>query len=98
MIKNLCLLHVVFATKRREMTITEENKRELYAYIFGLLKNHKCYTYRINGIANHIHILFDLNPTIALSDIIREIKLSTNKWIRLNAGKFPYFWSWADWG
>lgn len=96
MSKTLCILHIVFATKRREMTITEEYKRELYAYIYGILKNNNCFVYRINGIPNHIHLLIDLSPTISVSNLVKDIKLATNNWIKQNNDKFPYFTCWGE--
>jgi REP element-mobilizing transposase RayT len=49
----------------------------------------------VNGTENHIHILSDLHPNIALSDYIKEIKTATNHWAR-ESGKFPDFVSWAE--
>lgn len=46
--------HVVFGTKGRHQTITPEHRKELYAYIFAIFKENKCYVYRINGMADHI--------------------------------------------
>ncbi len=31
----------------------------------------------INGIENHIHLLINLHPSVRLSDLVRDIKLST---------------------
>jgi Transposase IS200 like. len=44
---------------------------------------------------NHIHILSDLHPRVALSDYIKEIKTATNRWMR-ESGNYPYFKSWAE--
>jgi REP element-mobilizing transposase RayT len=51
--------------------------------------------YRINGTENHIHILSDLHPTIALSDYIKEIKTASNRWMK-ESGNYPEFISWAE--
>jgi REP element-mobilizing transposase RayT len=51
--------------------------------------------YRINGTRDHIHILSDLHPTIALSNYIKEIKTASNTWMK-NSGNFPNFSAWAD--
>lgn len=87
--------HVVFATKHRKRTIPMEKRKILYAYIYKILQNHNCYTYRINGFVDHVHILFDLNPTIALADLIRDIKRSTTLMLR-NDEQFPDFESWGS--
>lgn len=94
MSKTKMLIHIVFATERRMPFIPEEFKRDLYNYIFGILKNKGCYTYRINGMTDHVHILIDLNPTIALSDLIRDVKRSSSLWMKENES-FP---NKANWG
>ena len=44
---------------------------------------------------DHIHILSDLHPSIALSDYMRDIKTSSSIWLK-QVGDFPLFKGWAD--
>ena len=60
----------------------------------GYVKNKNCLLYRINGVENHIHIFCDLNPSIALSDFIKDMKASSSIWLK-KSGKFPDFQGWA---
>ena len=89
------LYHIVFRTKNSQKTLNIENSEELYKYIWGIIKNKKCVLYRINGIEDHIHILSDLHPSIALSDYVRDIKTATSIWLK-EFGKFPKFEGWSD--
>jgi len=89
------LYHVVFRTKDGRKTLLPEHSRELYAYFSGILKNKGCFLYRINGMEDHIHILCDLKPTIALADFMRDIKTSASLWLK-QSGKFPAFVGWAE--
>lgn len=86
---------IVFGTKYRKMTIAEENCEQLYKYIWGITKNKKCKLYRINGIEDHIHIFSDLHPSTSLADYIKDIKVSSNGWMK-NSGLFPEFEGWQD--
>ena len=95
MSKTCLLCHVVFGTKRRRPTITPEFKRDLYNYIFGLIKKRNCTVVRINGISDHIHILLDLHPSVALADLVKVIKQGSNNWLKSNAS-FPLFEGWAS--
>lgn len=70
-------------------------KAELYNYIFGILKNNNCFVHRINGMSDHVHILFDLNPSNALADIVKAIKRCSTLWLKGN-GIFPYFEGWQE--
>ncbi len=51
--------------------------------------------YRINGVENHLHILTDIHPSIALADFMRDIKVSTSMWMK-ESGLFPTFNGWAE--
>jgi REP element-mobilizing transposase RayT len=89
------LYHIIFCTYNRENTIPLEYQEVLYKYIRGIIKNRKGFLYRINGMENHIHILSDLHPTVALSDYIKEIKTASNRWMKAT-GNYPAFTSWAE--
>ena len=43
----------------------------------------------------HIHILTDLHPSIALADFIRDIKTASSIWLK-DSDYFPNFTGWAD--
>jgi len=89
------LYHIVFRTKDSRKTITQEHARELYAYIMGYIKNKKGFLYRINGMEDHIHILCDLHPTLALADFMRDMKSNSSVWMK-ETGKFISFNGWAE--
>ena len=88
------LYHIVFRTKRSEKTINQDHSAELYKYIWGIINNKKCVLYRINGMEEHIHILSDLHPSVALADYIKDIKVSSAKWMKAS-GLFPTFDGWG---
>lgn len=88
--------HIVFATKYRQRTInTEELREKLYAYIFGFLQNKKCYVFRIGGMSDHVHMALDLNPQIALADLVRDMKRSSGIFMSAANG-FVDFMGWGD--
>ena len=84
---------IVFGTKYRKPVIVKKYDEELYKFIYGIIKNNHCHLYRINGIEDHIHIMSDLHPSICLSDYVKEIKVSSSKWMK-ECGKFPEFEEW----
>ena len=89
------LYHLVFRTKNSQKTIVPAHSKELYAYILGIIRNKNCFLYRINGMEDHIHILCDLHPSLALADYMRDLKTSSSIWTK-QSGKFPDFKGWAD--
>ncbi|KAB7730933.1 IS200/IS605 family transposase [Rudanella paleaurantiibacter] len=88
------LYHIVFGTKHRKPTIPDEHCTELYRYIWGVVKNQNCRLYRVNGVADHIHILSDLHPSVSLADFVKAIKVGSSLWMKAN-GNFPAFEGWA---
>lgn len=88
------IFHIVINTYAREMTIPDDTREHLYRYIWSIIKSRGCKLYRINGIGNHIHMLIELSPTIALSDLVRDIKQGSSKWAKRQA-YFPEFRGWG---
>jgi len=86
-------LHVVFSVKRRQNLIHNDWKEELYKYICGIVNGKEQKVYAIGGVADHIHILLSIKSNIALSDLVRDIKANSSKWINekgLVTGKFQW--------
>ena len=76
------LYQLVFTTKNQEKTLEEPYREILYRFIWGLLEKKRCHLYRIGGVEDHIHIITHIHPSIALADIIKEIKLSSSSLIK----------------
>jgi len=89
------LSHIIFRTKRSQMTIHEEHAKELYCYIWGIIKNMNCILLQINGMPNHLHLFVQYPPTLAVSDLVRVIKANSSQWAK-KSGYFPLFTGWAS--
>lgn len=74
-------IQVVFAIKGRHSLIQQQWEEELFKYISGIVINKGQKMLAINGTSNHIHILIGLKPNCRLSDLVREIKKSSNAFI-----------------
>jgi len=75
--------------KNREIVLGKNKK--LLDYLSGILKNNKCHIYSIGIHGATLQILFSLNPDIALSELVNDIKISTERYIKENniAPDFP---------
>ncbi len=86
-------IHVVFAVQGRQNLIPEEHKEELHKYITGIVQNKKQKLIAINSMPDHSHIFIGMKPSLALSDLVRDIKnnssnfINEKKWVR---GKFNW--------
>jgi REP element-mobilizing transposase RayT len=74
-------IQVVFAVKGRAGLIGKEWKDQLYKYITGIIQKHNHKVLAINGVSDHIHILFGMRPTQSLSELMQDVKGSSSKFI-----------------
>ncbi|MCC6722401.1 MAG: IS200/IS605 family transposase [Bacteroidia bacterium] len=88
-------IQVIFAVKGRDSLIQSKWEEELYKYISGIVKNKEQKMLAINGMPDHIHFLMGMKPSCCLSDLVREIKKSSNEFI--NEKKFlPFKFQWQE--
>jgi REP element-mobilizing transposase RayT len=86
-------IQFVFAVKHRESLIKREWKDDLYKYVTGIVQNNKCKMLAVGGMPDHIHIFIGYKPTIAIPDLIKDIKLASGSWIndnRLTSHRFNW--------
>jgi REP element-mobilizing transposase RayT len=86
-------IQIVFAVKRRQNLIQKNWKDELHKYICGIVNGKGQKVYAIGGVEDHIHILVSIKPNISISDLVRDIKANSSKWINENEfvrGKFQW--------
>ncbi|MGH7142999.1 MAG: IS200/IS605 family transposase [Planctomycetota bacterium] len=87
--------HVVFAAKDRRPVFHKENREELFRYLTGVLKRRQSLLFVINGVEDHLHILTTLHPSVALADLVKDLKVSSSGWIKRKQ-LFPGFKGWQD--
>ena len=89
------IYHVVLRTHRSEKAIAEEYEAELYAYMNGIINHLDGKLYRIGGMPDHVHLLVSLPATLAMAPFVKELKVSTSKWMKANP-HFPLFTGWSQ--
>ncbi|MBL9144226.1 MAG: IS200/IS605 family transposase [Verrucomicrobiaceae bacterium] len=89
------IYHLVFATKLREPALTKSRRDDLYRFMWGMLNQRQCHMFRIGGVEDHVHILTSLHPTIALSNLVKELKTASSVWIK-GEHVFPQFTHWQE--
>jgi putative transposase len=86
-------VHVVFSVKGRANLVSEKWKERLYQYITGIITNKNQKLMVINGMPDHLHLLIGLKPDCNLSDLVRDIKSNSSRWIneqKFVTGKFEW--------
>ncbi|MDD3722025.1 MAG: IS200/IS605 family transposase [Lutibacter sp.] len=78
---NKIWIHAIWATKERTPFITENVESKIYDFMSVQLREIGCPVRIINGMPDHIHCLFLLNPQKSISEIIKQIKGSSSHFI-----------------
>jgi len=86
-------IHIVFSVKGRQNLILKSFREELHKYITGIVQNRDQKMLAVYCMPDHTHILIGLRPSISISDLVRDIKASSSKFIndkKMVRGKFNW--------
>lgn len=86
-------IQVVFAVKGRENLIKPDYREKIQKFITGIVTNRNQKLYQISIMPDHTHILIGINPDMTISDLVRDIKAGSSKFINDNnlvKGKFNW--------
>lgn len=75
------LTHIVYSTKNRRPLIDSDLVSRLFPYFGGIVRQLGGTLFTVNGVEDHVHLLAQLPPTIAVADAIGKIKGSSTHWI-----------------
>jgi putative transposase len=77
-------VHVVFAVKHREHILIKRIRPRVLEYISGIITSLGHKSIIVNGVSDHVHILFGLNPSKSISDTVHDIKRGSSLFININ--------------
>ncbi len=87
--------HVVFSTKNREPWLTPEIRERLFPFLGGIARNNKMVALNISGVADHVHLLLRIPPSLAVSKAVQLLKGGSSKWMHDTFPQVAAF-SWQD--
>lgn len=86
-------IQIVFAVQGRQNLLAKEWRQEVFKYMSGIIKNKGQKPIIVNGVEDHVHAFVGSKPAMALSDLVRDIKNNSSKFINDNnwiKGKFNW--------
>lgn len=86
-------IQIIFAVKGRENLMAKSWNQEVHKYIAGIIKGKEQKPIIVNGVADHVHCFVGLKPSIPISDLVRDIKNNSSKFVNeksLVKGKFQW--------
>lgn len=88
-------IQIVFAVRGRENLLSKNWREELFKYIAGIIseKGHK--TLIVGGVSDHVHVFVGLRPAASISDLVRDIKNNSSRFIN-ERGYIKGHFSWQE--
>lgn len=87
--------HVVFSTKMRDQLILPGPEIDIHQHIMEQLLRHECHPIVVNGMSDHLHLLFAANYKKSLMEIMRDVKGETSFWAN-KTRLMPFKLEWQD--
>ena len=84
-------IHAVFSTKHRAPLIDGRWREDLHSVMGGILRNRRCDLIAAGGIVDHMHLLVRIPATLAVADMIRDVKAHSSAW-RHEGGDSQFAW------
>jgi putative transposase len=76
------LVHLVFSTKNRAPMLEPKLRANLHLYLAATLREHDCPPLQVGGVEDHVHLLFALSRTLAISKVVEIVKTKSSRWIK----------------
>jgi REP element-mobilizing transposase RayT len=87
------IIQIVFSTLGRENLIRESFREELEKYITSIIQNDGSKLLSIYCMPDHCHALIGLHPQESVSNLVKNVKSKSSKWIaerKFVKGKFSW--------
>ena len=83
--------HLIFSTKERRPFLDAVARPRIHGYLGGIVRELGGRAITVNGTEDHVHLLVDLPPKVAVSDAVRVIKTNSSRWIHREITGFGDF-------
>ncbi len=86
-------IQIVFAVQDRQNLIQQNHREEIHKFITGIVSKRGQKMLSIFCMPDHTHLLIGIKPSIAISDLVRDVKAGSSKFINDHGwikGKFQW--------
>ncbi len=74
-------IQVVFAVQGRQNLIPRPNKEELHKFMTGIVREREQKLLAVHSMPDHTHMLIGLKASVALSEVVRDVKNGSTNFI-----------------
>jgi REP element-mobilizing transposase RayT len=85
--------HLIFSTKNRQPFLDDEVRPGVHAYLATVIRSLDSPWVVVGGVADHVHILFDLGKLRAPVEFVEQSKRESSKFVKtLGARYHDFYW------
>jgi putative transposase len=85
--------HLIFSTKDRFPFLKDDIRERVHGYLATILRDMGSPFVVVGGVADHVHILFDMGRIHAAKDFVEQIKRESSKFIKtIHPDLDKFFW------
>jgi REP element-mobilizing transposase RayT len=83
-------VHITFAVKGRRRVIKPPIQQHLWLLIADIARSYGVDVRAVNGGEDHVHLLINLPPKVALATVVRAVKQGSSTWMNENGHLFHW--------
>ena len=85
--------HLIFSTKNRQAFLDETIRPRVHGYLASVIRDLESPWVVVGGIADHVHILFDMGKMVAPVKFVEQAKRESSKFIKtLGRDYAKFYW------
>ncbi len=84
--------HLIFSTKNRQPFLDDEIRPRVHAYLATVIRNLDSPWVVVGGVADHVHILFDMGKMHAPVKFVEQVKRESSKFVKTLDAKYQKFY------
>ncbi len=74
-------VHLVWSTWDRRPVLDVSRARRVHGLLARVCVEYNCLPLAVGGVDDHVHVLAGLHPALAVSDLVRALKVGTSQFI-----------------
>ena len=84
--------HLVFSTKNRHAFLDETIRSRVHGYLASVIRDLESPWVVVGGVADHVHILFDMGKMVAPVKFVEQVKRESSKFVKTIDKKYARFY------
>ena len=84
--------HLIFSTKNRQAFLDETIRPRVHGYLASVIRDLESPWVVVGGVADHVHILFDMGKMVAPVKFVEQVKRESSKVVKTIDQKYASFY------